>query len=359
MAKVRTHIDHASAWRRDVFPSPAAFTVTPTEDQIAQLEAWCLAIEAKGRDLYAVTKDDVVLDRWAQLLDDAFDELKAGRGFVLMRGLPFHRWPKERSRIAAWILGLHFGMHVSQTIDGQRICDVMDVTRGESSPRQFKTNRELSLHTDPVSDLIGLACLTPAQSGGESVLVSAVTVYNQMLEQDPDLLEALFEGFHVHRYGEGRPEDGEVTDYLVPVFAMADGDLDCRYVRPTIVTGHKTCGAPLTDRQIAAMDLFDSIASSTENQVMFTLDKGDLVLVNNLCVLHARHRFVDAEEPAAMRHLLRLWLEAPAGFRSVPAEMNYFNGGRCGIPVQAGKESTFDIRSFESEKGMRRSAARN
>ena len=98
-------------------------------------------------------------------------------------------------------------MHVSQTIDGQRICDVMDTTRGESSPRQFKTNRELSLHTDPVSDLIGLACLRPAQSGGESVLVSAVTVYNQMLERDADLLEALFEGFRVHRYGEGRPED--------------------------------------------------------------------------------------------------------------------------------------------------------
>ena len=41
----------------------------------------------------------------------------------------------------------------------------------------------------------------------------------------------------------------------------------------------------------------------------------------------------------------------------VPAEMNYFNGGRCGIPVQLNKTASFDIRPFESETGMRRSAA--
>jgi hypothetical protein len=137
---------------------------------------------------------------------------------------------------------------------------------------------------------------------------------------------------------------------------MANGQLDCRYVRPTIVAGHKALGVPLTDRQVAAMDLFDSIAADPANQVTFRLAEGDLVLVNNLCVLHARHRFIDAEQPEQMRHLLRLWLEAPRGFRAVPAEMNYFNGGQCGIPVQAGKSSTFDIRPFASAKGMRASA---
>jgi hypothetical protein len=359
MAEVRTRIDDASAWCGNDFASPDAFTYQCDASQRAELLNCCVAIESRGDGFEATSIDDFRLPSWQPLFAELNQQLRAGRGFGLLRGLPFDGWSKQRCRLATWGIGLHFGKHVSQTIEGQRICDVMDVTRGEASPRQFKTNRELSLHTDPVSDMIGLACLRAAMSGGDSVLTSATTVYNQMLERDADLLEALFEGFHVHRYGEGRPEDPAVTDYLVPVFAMSNGQLDCRYVRPTIVAGHEALGLALTERQIAAMDLFDAIAAAPENQVTFRLAQGDLVLVNNLCVLHARHRFVDAEQPDEMRHLLRLWLEAPKGFRSVPAEMNYFNGGRCGIPIQAGRSSTFDIRPFEAVKGMRATAPSN
>ena len=356
MTEIRTRIDDSSAWHRDDFLSSNAFTYRPDGQQLGELEACCTAIEARGIGFEATSRDDFRLASWQELFLALNDALRTGRGFGLLSGLPFHQWSKDRARLATWGIGLHFGDHVSQTIEGQRICDVMDVARGEASPRQFKTNRELSLHTDPVSDMIGLACLRAAQSGGDSVLTSATTIHNQMLEQDADLLEALFDGFHVHRYGEGRAEDSAVTEYLVPVFAMAKGQLDCRYVRPTIVAGHKALGIDLTDRQIAAMDLFDSIAAAPENQVTFRLAEGDLVLVNNLCVLHARHRFVDAEQPDQMRHLLRLWLEAPAGFRAVPVEMNYFNAGHCGIPVQPGRTSNFDIRPFQSVKGMRATA---
>jgi len=57
---------------------------------------------------------------------------------------------------------------------------------------------------DPASDIIGLACVQDAKQGGESVITSAIAVHNAMLAQRPDLLALLYQGFHWHRFGEGR-----------------------------------------------------------------------------------------------------------------------------------------------------------
>src|SRR5690606_6774338 len=123
--------------------------------------------------------------------------------------------------------------------------------------------------------------------------------------------------------------DGDITREPVPVFAVRDGQLSCRYVRAPIAAGHRDAGVPLSDAQIAALDEFDRLASSPELRLAFTLQPGDLLMVNNLTVLHARTQFVDHDEPERRRHLLRLWLEGGQGFRAVPPVLNYFNGGAC------------------------------
>jgi alpha-ketoglutarate-dependent taurine dioxygenase len=341
-----------TAWSRTSFPSAAAFTRNLTASQLDELAQCCMAIEKSGKDLDATSLEDFALPSWQGLLEQTRGDLKDGKGFVLIRQLPVSSWGKPRTRLAVWGLGLHLGTHVSQTVDGQYICDVMDATKGEASPRQFKTNRELSLHTDPVSDMIGLACLSPAKQGGVTVLASATTIYNTLRERAPELLDELFRGFHVHRFGEGRPEDGEATRYRVPMLSLIDGKLDCRYVRSTIVAGHKSLEQPLSQQQLAALDLFDDIASDPANHVSLTLAEGDIMLVNNLCVLHARTGFEEHDDPARHRHLLRLWLKGRPGFRPVPREMNYFNDGECGIPVRPGQSASYDITQLSRADGL-------
>jgi hypothetical protein len=182
------------------------------------------------------------------------------------------------------------------------------------------------------------------------VITSAVAVHNAMLAQRPDLLELLYRGFHWHRFGEGRPQDGPFTADLVPVFASEHGQLSCRYVRSPIAAGHKEAGVPLTDAQIEALDLLDRLCASPELRLAFRLQPGDLLLVNNLAVLHARTQFEDHAEIDRRRHMVRLWLEGVDGFRAVPQVLNFFNAGRCGIPFQAGQQGGYDVASLYRDR---------
>jgi hypothetical protein len=339
-----------AGWNAASFTGGRPYSRHVTVAEMAELDTVCAALEARNLGWNATAKADFPFRTLAPLLEEALRELREGRGFTLIRGLPLGSWTKERARLAAWGIGTWMGQHVSQTVQGLRLVDVSDVTGKEPSPRQYKTSQELRLHTDPASDIIGLACVQDAKAGGESVITSAVAVHNAMLAQRPDLLALLYRGFHWHRFGEGRPEDGPFTRELVPVFAQAGGQLSCRYVRSPIAAGHKEAGVPLTDAQIEALDLLDKLFASPGLRLSFRMKPGDLLLVNNLAVLHARTQFDDHPEIDRRRHMVRLWIEGFDGFRAMPPALNFFNGGRCGIPHQAGQEAHYDIAGLYKER---------
>src|SRR4029079_15998112 len=84
---------------------------------------------------------------------------------------------------------------------------------------------------------------------------------------------------------------------------------------------------PLTDEQRAAMALIETIANDPEFYVEMDFRPGDVQLLNNAVILHSREAYVDDDDPARRRHLLRLWLGAKA-FSSVEDRL------RGGIPVR-------------------------
>ncbi len=131
--------------------------------------------------------------------------------------------------------------------------------------------------------------------------MSAPAVHNALLAEAPDLLRLLYRGFHWHRFGEGRKEDPPYTEAQVPVFSFTDGRLACRYVRSPIVAGQRDHGTPLSADEVAALDAFDRVASSPAMRVDFDMNAGDMLIVNNYAVLHARTRFEDAEAPEQRR----------------------------------------------------------
>src|SRR5215510_6914544 len=157
----------------------------------------------KGRTpLESLDAGNFPLPRFAAVLREIKDELLEGRGFVLLRGLPVERLTREEQAIAYLGLGSWLGRFRSQNAKGHLLGHVKDLGLDIRDPnvRYYQTNRKLEYHTDSV-DVVGLLCLKPAKAGGESYLASSMTVYNEVLKRNRDLLAPLFEPFPTDRRG--------------------------------------------------------------------------------------------------------------------------------------------------------------
>ena len=126
-------------------------------------------------------------------LKRAYEEVRAGSGIVLIRGLPLQTL--ERFTSAVWELGKHFGHALSQNAQGELIGQVIDASAEDDTPRMYRSNLELRPHSD-ITAMISLACWQKAQSGGASVVVSGVTVHDEMRRRAPELLEPLYRGYY-------------------------------------------------------------------------------------------------------------------------------------------------------------------
>jgi hypothetical protein len=102
----------------------------------------------------------------------------------------------------------------------------------------------------------------------------------------------------------------------IPVFSDSGGRISCRYLRALIELAERRYAIPLSETERRALDRFDHITERSDLQLRLRLEPGDLLLVNNYSVLHARTAFDDAADEAHKRLLLRLWINVPH-FRSV------------------------------------------
>ena len=309
MEHVSKHTSASFAWNARSFPDPSAYT---TGNSPAELKA-------------------------------AAEEVRSGRGFAVIRGLPLGSLDEFVAAVCE--TGKHFGERLSQNAQGELVGHVVDASGEDPTPRLYRSNLELRPHSD-ITAMISLACWQKSQSGGESVIVSGVTVHDEMKKRAPQLLAPLYRGYHYHRLGEEGPGEEPFTPYRVPVFSVKQNQLSCRYQRSGIAGGHKAAGVPLTDEDIAAFNLFDEIAKSPENRLSFFLERGEMLVLNNYTLLHARTQFRNFAEPERQRRLIRLWLDRP-GFRDVPKEFNHFRGN--GVPKQDGRRANFDFKKFYAE----------
>ncbi len=143
-----------------------------------------------------------------------------------------------------------------------------------------------------------------------------MTIYNEMYRRAPDLLWELFQPFATDRRGE-IPE-GKLPYFEIPVFNYYEGYLSVIYARRYIESARRLEDVPpLTEKQIAALDMFDSLAESHDLRLDMDFHPGDMQWVHNHTNLHDRTAFVDWPEPERRRHLLRLWLATP-GARPLP-----------------------------------------
>ena len=73
------------------------------------------------------------------------------------------------------------------------------------------------------------------------------------------------------------------------------------------VTRHPEVGE-LDAAAAELIELYDALAASPEIHLDMWLEPGDVQLVSNHTIVHARSAYRDAPERGRVRHLLRLWL---------------------------------------------------
>src|SRR6185369_2009468 len=236
--------------------------LSPAEiDELAQAVG---VIRMHGLDVASVRRDHVPLPGLAPVIDDWADALDAGRGFVLVRGLPVDELGEADAALAYMALGVHLGVPVSQNADGDLLGHVRDDGSDPDDPtvRRYRTRLAQPFHVDG-SDVVGLLCLQRAKSGGLSQIVSSVTIFNELARRRPDLVPLLAEPWHFDFYGQERP--GERPWFTAPILSGLPDRFRFMYIRWYIDKAQEHPDVPrLTDEQRELLDLVDSLAADPE-----------------------------------------------------------------------------------------------
>lgn len=320
---LRTPVTDCSAWTRRDLETDRSWIHQLSPRDLAEIDAAIEGLRRQGRTLATVSRADFAFPTFGVFLKRFLWHDVARRGMGLIRGLPAERYTPEELGMLFWGIGTHLGVGVSQNAQGHRLGHVrsLDLDYDALNVRGYQTKAHLPFHCDP-SDVVGLLCVNRAKEGGLSSLVSGMTLYNTILRERPHYLERLYAGFAYDRRGEETPYQAPISD-PVPVFAHVDGELSIRYVRKSMETARDKLKQPFTAEELEILDYMEALTRREDLHCPMMLEPGDMQFANNYVVLHSRTGYVEQDDPARRRHMLRLWLKIPGIRKLDPAFIEY------------------------------------
>lgn len=286
------------------------------------------------------------------LVGDLQRRLAGQPGLVVLTGFPVHE-DRKLMETAYVVLMMLVGQPVLQRLDEELIVRLEANQPAASAPGAGRsgTTHAMPPHVDRAADVVGLLCVRPAASGGVSFAVSSKTVFNIMLERHPELLAALCRPVPVHVSKHRPPDRRAAPDWCeLPMFSRVNGHFASYFNRIHIEATQEYPDAPrITAEQAAAVDAVEEVGRLPELRLEMPLASGDLQLVNNLSVAHARTAY-SADARGAGRLLLRMHAafggspELPPGYATIfgSSTAGTYRGGlwrtaevrkRFGIPL--------------------------
>ena len=332
-------IEHPAAWQgHEISTQTTRWVSTLSDTEIAELEQAASGYLTKHDTIGEMAPRDFPLATLGSKLSELRQTLLHGIGFQLLRGLPTERYDMATAAAIFCGIGAHLGIPRSQNAKGHLLGHVTDVGADLSDPktRIYQTTKRQTFHTDS-TDVVGLLCLREAKEGGDSLLVSTLTLYNEMRRRHPDLAPLLFEPLATDRRGE--VPDGMDPWFEIPVLNWHQGRLTGLYQRTYIDSAERFADAPrLSEKHRAALDAWDALTNDPKLHLKMRLQPGDMQFVYNHHLLHDRTGFTDWPDPAQRRHLLRLWLAIPEDRELPPVFAQRYGpievGARGGIVVK-------------------------
>ncbi|KAI9806242.1 MAG: hypothetical protein M1825_006357 [Sarcosagium campestre] len=302
---------------KDYQNNPERWTHRFTEAELSELSKAADDFIASGHSLAGITKEQFPLPSLSSKLEHIRSDLLDGKGFVLFKGFPVREWGNVKSAVAYMGLGIQLGYPISQNGRGHVLGHVKDL--GEDSTqtdkvRIYRTNARQFFHTDD-ADLVGLLCIARALEGGESDIVSMHHVYNALQAERPDVVETLTQPiWYFDRKGE--TSEGEEEWIRTSILYIEAPPGERVYIKwdpyfITSLTRYSSTGAipALSHAQQTALTVLEEFCDRLSLHMI--LDVGDIQILSDAHVLHARTAYKDPAPPAPQRQLMRLWLAVP------------------------------------------------
>jgi hypothetical protein len=270
------------------------------------------------------------LDQAISPLISALKQSEQGPGFALLRGLNITDYSLTDLENMLWGIGSWLGDAVPQNRKGALIKHVKNDDGGLGEAYPFHTDR---------CDTLVLFYIRTGQQGGNIQLASVGNIYNFIATSNPELATLAFDNLPQDRRGE--EAIGETPWMMLPIMALVDGILLGRYNRRFIESTQRFPDAPrLSAQHIALLDLIDKALSQPENVLEIAPQPGDILLINNHYLWHARTAYIDGTDESSQRLMLRLWL-ANKGSPRLPKSFEQIYGStepgviRGGVPQSA------------------------
>ncbi|KAF2104879.1 Clavaminate synthase-like protein [Rhizodiscina lignyota] len=302
-------IESSRVWTGADFGDEAKFVMRLDEAQVLEIDRALSYFKTRRPrlGLDEVSRQMFPLPTLKLKLKNISRNLHFGIGFSVIRGLD----PRRYSAFDNVIIYLGITSYVAeqrgcQDSEGNMLIHIKDLgdERPNSELRQAPYARNAQpFHTD-VCDILAMYVQNQAPEGGESHLASCGKIYNDIARTRPDVIHTLAEPnwiFDKHQ----KPAYWNRRQLL---FNFKDhGPGFCFSRRP--ITGSpaspRSPGVPpMTEVQAEALDMVHFTA--VEHKLTMQLQRGDIQLINNLAVFHARSGFRDT--PMQKRHIMRLWL---------------------------------------------------
>ena len=299
--------DSGTLWTR---PTSRIRVRDETVDGFRQVTAG-LTIDEKFLTEYS--DGDLSIPGLRRLAREIRQELQDGSGVVWLQDCPGTEFTVPQLKFFYLAIGTAMG----QTLGNYgRLYDVRDSGGSYRTERipVSQTRAATGFHTDSsarhtMPDIVALLCLQPAESGGESLVVSSATIHEELRRTNKPLLNCLYREFirDIVTPGTRKTRDALLANRF-PVFSQGlySPKLSFRYMRYWIERGHQEAKMDLTQTDRDALDVLDDLLASPEFAVRFKLKAGDHLWVNNHIVAHNRTEYEEA--PEQPRHFVRMWI---------------------------------------------------
>ena len=127
-------------------------------------------------------------------------ELHNGKGFFVLRGFPVDILSREDCIIAYTGVSSYVGsLRGWQDQRGTALVHVTDLSAKQAVGTATYTNEKQVFHTDN-GDIVALLAVSVAAEGGRSKIASSWEVYNNLVEERPDLVKTLSENWPCDRF---------------------------------------------------------------------------------------------------------------------------------------------------------------
>ncbi|KAK3906362.1 hypothetical protein C8A05DRAFT_40786 [Staphylotrichum tortipilum] len=280
---------------------------------------------ARELDLDDVTRENFPLPTLQTRLEAAAREVHNRRGYSIVKGFDPSKYTDEENVAIFLAISNYIGEQRGfQDKKGSMLTHVTSAKVWTVPPKKrhgIHTTTGLPWHCDLGTEVLALHVRGLPKSGGDTFISSSWAIYEELKASNPETLKAL--------QARDWPiqVSGDPVDYISSPLLHVLDDKVLISVDPGRLGLHpataktdpdSSTAHELNSAQQEALKVLSTLA--TKHRRRLDLEKGDMVFINNLSLLHARESYKD-HETGPGRHLVRLWLRNKELAWEVPKEI--------------------------------------